>query len=107
MHDVGRISLGGCRMSPKKKEQLESLWEKKELLIIDEDSMITRSFLARFAKNVEIRQSGHPNNDKPFGGINMIMCGDFHQLPPVAARKTAPLFYRGEAGKDSDEDMSG
>ena len=23
------------------------------------------------------------NSDLPFGGIQLILCGDFHQLPPV------------------------
>ena len=26
------------------------------------------------------------NNEKPFGGIQLIMCGDFFQLPPVVSK---------------------
>jgi hypothetical protein len=28
-----------------------------------------------------------------FGGINVILCGDLHQFPPVACRKQEPLYY--------------
>ena len=32
------------------------------------------------------------NSDKPFGGIQLIMCGDFFQLPPVSKGKEEKRF---------------
>ena len=28
----------------------------------------------------------HDNSDEPFGGMNMVLCGDFAQFPPAKAR---------------------
>jgi ATP-dependent DNA helicase PIF1 len=55
-------------------------WEKTEVLIIDEISMMhpdTFDLLNNLAKKI-------CNNDTlPFGGIQLILSGDFCQLPPV------------------------
>lgn len=51
-----------------------------EFLIIDEVSMVLGfaflGYLDFFFKKIR-------DNDKPFGGIQMLFCGDFSQLPPV------------------------
>ena len=51
------------------------------LLIIDEISFGTPNLLA--ATDRRMRQIR--DNDQPFGGIAVIITGDFHQLPPVRA----------------------
>jgi len=55
--------------------------------------MLSRTFLAVLSKNISVAKTGSEESDKPFGGINVILCGDFHQFPPVASRKRAPLYY--------------
>lgn len=50
-----------------------------ELLIIDEISMLG---LSLFEKIDQILSSIR-NNSRPFGGIQVVFCGDFAQLPPV------------------------
>ena len=54
-------------------------WENTEILIIDEISMMScRIFelLDKIGKKIK-------QNQKPFGGIQIIFSGDFFQLPPV------------------------
>lgn len=54
-------------------------WLKTQILIIDEVSMMSKrlfNLLDHIGK--KIRKSS-----KPFGGIQVIFCGDFYQLPPV------------------------
>jgi len=54
-------------------------WNKTELLIVDEVSMMSlRLFNLLDSIGKKIRK-----NSKPFGGIQIIFCGDFYQLPPV------------------------
>jgi len=64
-----------------------------------------------FAKlsNVISRAKAHEESasDKPFGGVNVILVGDFHQFPPVAAKASAPLYCPCNAEKDSDYDVLG
>lgn len=54
-------------------------WIEVECLVIDEVSMLSKKFfdiLDLIAKKIR-------KNDKPFGGIQIILSGDFYQLPPV------------------------
>ncbi|KAK6453808.1 PIF1-like helicase-domain-containing protein [Scheffersomyces xylosifermentans] len=60
-------------------------WMTTKVLIVDEISMIDGHLLDKLneiAKRVR-------KNYFPFGGIQVIVCGDFYQLPPVV-KKTAP-----------------
>ncbi|KAF8441320.1 hypothetical protein L210DRAFT_799274, partial [Boletus edulis BED1] len=60
-------------------------------LIIDEKSMLSRKFLARISSSIRTGKSlaGALGSDLAFGGINVILVGDFHQFPPVIGR---PLY---------------
>lgn len=56
------------------------MWRRCTHLIIDEISMVDGHFFAKveyFARRVR-------SNDQPFGGIQLILAGDFLQLPPVS-----------------------
>ena len=59
---------------------LKRKWENKKYLLIDEISMISSQF---FGFIDESMKTGKSINTKPFGGVNMILFGDFYQLPPV------------------------
>jgi len=64
------------RFSKEKKRIIKSL----DLLVIDEISMV-RADLLDFVDAVLRR---HRRNEQPFGGVQLLMIGDLHQLSPVA-----------------------
>jgi len=64
------------RFSKEKKRIIQSL----DLLIIDEISMVRADLLD--AVDAVLRR--HRRNDRPFGGVQLLMIGDLHQLSPVA-----------------------
>lgn len=56
-----------------------SIWRKCKRLIIDEISMVDGAYFEKIEAVARyVRKS-----DKPFGGIQLILCGDFFQLPPI------------------------
>lgn len=57
--------------------------ENVKVLIIDEISMLHR----RQFELVDMVLKAFKNNTLPFGGIQVVLCGDFFQLPPVADRQ--------------------
>ena len=58
-------------------------WLTVKHLIIDEISMVD----AKYFDRLEVIARRLRNNDQPFGGIQLILCGDFFQLPPVTKNK--------------------
>ncbi len=88
-------------------EQKQYLWkrfEKARVLIIDEVSMLH----AHRLDMVERVCRRFKRNDLPFGGLQVILSGDFFQLPPVtksgfaSARQAKPAAPQGEIFKDFD-----
>ncbi len=64
------------------KEPVVKRIQKTSVLIIDEISMLSGTILD--AVDAVCRQVR--GNDQPFGGIQIVLVGDFFQLPPVAGR---------------------
>jgi ATP-dependent DNA helicase PIF1 len=62
-----------------KMPNLRKRWNKTAVLIIDEISMMEASMFDK----LQILASKIRKNDEPFGGIQIILSGDFLQLPPV------------------------
>lgn len=55
-------------------------WQRCNILIIDEVSMMNATFFELIEEVARLVRG----NEKPFGGIQVILLGDFYQLPPVA-----------------------
>ncbi|MCX6702965.1 MAG: AAA family ATPase [Candidatus Wolfebacteria bacterium] len=69
-----------------------------DVLIIDEVSMLDSDRLNLIERVARAARG----NWKPFGGMQVILCGDFFQLPPVAKRgEPVPQFaYQSSAWKE-------
>ncbi|XP_053294398.1 ATP-dependent DNA helicase PIF1 [Pleuronectes platessa] len=63
-------------------------WTTCRHLIIDEVSMVQ----AQFFDKLESVARSVKRSTEPFGGIQMIICGDFLQLPPVSKGKEKAIF---------------
>ena len=64
----------------KKKRDKLSRWVKTDVLIIDEVSMLDFRYLTMLEK---VGRAVRPQKDRPFGGLQVVLYGDFFQLPPV------------------------
>ena len=81
IHSWGGIGIGGevsTLISNIRKYKKVDNWL-IDILIVDEVSMMSKSLfelLDTIGKKLR-------KNTKPFGGIQLIFCGDFYQLPPI------------------------
>ncbi|KIK22945.1 hypothetical protein PISMIDRAFT_101620, partial [Pisolithus microcarpus 441] len=80
--------------SAQMKAKLQVFWHNYEYLIIDKMSMIGKTFLAKLSRNITVGKmaEGKAASSASFGGINVIMCSDFHQFPPVAVSPSEALY---------------
>ncbi len=82
------------------KSYLSKRFENVKVLIIDEISMLHHfrfDLVSRVLKMVR-------GNDKPFGGIQIVLCGDLFQLPPVSRMgdPETKFIYASDAWKEGD-----
>jgi ATP-dependent DNA helicase PIF1 len=91
LHSFAGVGLGegsaeGLGFKAKGNRRAKERWTSCRVLVIDEVSMISGQFfdkletVARFVRD----------DDRPFGGVQLVLSGDFLQLPPVKATK--PTF---------------
>ena len=91
-----------------KKEVAAQRMAQWKWLIVDEVSMVSANFLAELDSHLRSRMSaasdtkvGADGMDRPFGGINVLFCGDFYQLEPPSgtAINALPTSYLKNARK--------
>lgn len=75
------------RMRSLRKERVKIL-RTLDLLIIDEISMVRADILDA----IDDILKRYRRNDKPFGGVQLLMIGDIQQLPPVVRESERPFM---------------
>jgi len=75
-----------------KKKGVRERWRSTDVLVVDECSMLDYGFLKKIDEiGRVVRQV-----DAPFGGITLVLSGDFAQLPPVSNSSVKYLFQAAE-----------
>ena len=75
-----------------------SQWLHAKVLVIDEISMIDGIMFEKLEEMARILR----NSFKPFGGLQLILCGDFFQLPPVSRPGSVkPFCFETKAWADT------
>lgn len=96
---IAAVNIGGVTINSfagiqlgKSQDEMNGAWDKRDqwrelnVLIIDEISMLRGVLFHRLDLLIrKIRK-----NEKPFGGLQLIICGDFLQLPPVPEKYDPP-----------------
>ncbi len=74
-------------------EEKKNLWrryQQTKVLIIDEISMLHHF---RFDMLDRLARAFKREPDLPFGGMQIVLCGDFFQLPPVHRQGEQPAYF--------------
>lgn len=92
LHQFAGIGLGTATIERSyqmaSRSSSATAWRKTKYLIIDEISMVDGDYFDK----IEAVARHLRKNDKPFGGIQLILCGDFFQLPPVQSNDNKKKF---------------
>ena len=76
---LGNMEIAELYLHVKNKSYLHKRWKELEILIIDEISMLSPILFDKLEHLARIIRK----NCKPFGGIQLILSGDFFQLPVI------------------------
>ena len=96
---VAALNAGGqtihsfCKLPPRlvtpqdiRKQKETALFEKLDMVVIDEISMVRADVLDGVDAFLRINRG----KNVPFGGVQMVLVGDLFQLPPVVTQRDAP-----------------
>ena len=72
----------------KRNAKTKQKWLRTKVLVVDEISMVDGELFDK----LEAIARALRNNGRPFGGIQLVVTGDFFQLPPVPDRNTVAKF---------------
>ncbi len=94
---LGKGSVSELYVKIRRNQKSMKNWLCTDLLIIDEVSMMTAELLDKLNEiGKKVR-----GNKKPFGGIQVLLVGDFFQLPPVNKSDEATKFaFESDAWKE-------
>lgn len=98
LHSFGGIGLGkesaqDLLRNLQKKRGAIKRWHDCEVLVIDEVSMLDAALFDKLEQLARLVR----HNERPFGGIQLILCGDFFQLPPVGLSNRPGIAFLFEA----------
>lgn len=88
IHSFGGIGLGKEPVEQlvnrvRKNAKARSRWQRAQVMIIDEVSMVDGDLFDKLAGIASALRG--KSGLKPFGGIQLVVTGDFFQLPPVGS----------------------
>ncbi|WVQ70825.1 hypothetical protein IAR50_000347 [Cryptococcus sp. DSM 104548] len=86
--DAPEVLVRRLRKNPK----ASARWTKTKVLIVDEVSMVDGDMFDKFCKLGQLMR----RNTKPWGGIQIIVTGDFFQLPPVTSGGQPKFAFEAE-----------
>lgn len=85
---LGKEDVSECVKKIKRNGKAKQRWLRTKILIIDEISMVDAELFDKLeAIAREVRRNG-----RPFGGMQLVITGDFFQLPPVPDRDRVAKF---------------
>jgi len=88
---LGKESVGDLITRVRRNGLAKKNWTSTDLLIIDEVSMLTADLLEK----LDLIGQNLRRDTRPFGGLQLLLVGDFYQLPPVV--KGSPAIYAFES----------
>jgi ATP-dependent DNA helicase PIF1 len=76
---LGREPVDKLSASIQKVKSVKQRWKSTKILVIDEISMLTTELFEK----LDAIGRGVRQKNSPWGGMQLILCGDYFQLPPV------------------------
>jgi ATP-dependent DNA helicase PIF1 len=80
---LGMMNMSISEIRTMKTAKLTAIWQGIDTLLIDEISMLKPDVFEKLSVVAQVARE----DSRPFGGVQVIACGDFFQLPPVWTKK--------------------